>query len=131
MLAKITTADYMSRRLITFNENTEVLDAINKMLIHRIPNAPVTDDQGNLVGMFSEKDAMKVVLEAAFDQGRAGKVSEYMNKEAGYVDVDTSIVDVAEKLLKSSVRCLPVYQDTDLVGIISRTDVLRALSSVR
>ncbi|MGR9073004.1 MAG: CBS domain-containing protein [Gammaproteobacteria bacterium] len=130
MLAKITTADYMSKRLITFTENTEVLEAIKKMLINRIPNAPVLDDQGNLVGMFSEKDAMKVVLEAAFDRGRAGNVSEYMNKEAGFVDVDTSIVEVAEKLLKSAVRCFPVYDGSNLVGIISRTDVLRALSSL-
>ncbi len=130
-LAKITVADYMSSRLISLSQDSDVIQAINKLLIHKIPNAPVVDEQGNLVGMFSEKDAMKVVLEAAYNQGMAGKVGEFMTKHAVTISADASLVDAAEKLQDSSVRCFPVYSGTDLVGIISRSDVLRALVSIR
>lgn len=130
-LAKITVADYMSDRLVAFSQNTDVLEAINKLLHRRIPNAPVLDEQGKLVGMFSEKDAMKVVLEAAYNQGMAGKVSEFMNKNHVSIDADASVVEAAEKLQNSTVRCFPVYRNNELVGVISRSDVLRALCSIR
>lgn len=130
-LAKITVADYMSNRLISLSQDTDVLEAINKLLIHKIPNAPVLDEQGNLIGMFSEKDAMKVVLEAAYNQGMAGKVGEFMTRNTVTIDADASVVDAAEKLQSSSVRCFPVYSDHELVGVISRSDVLRALVSIR
>ncbi|NOR81220.1 MAG: CBS domain-containing protein, partial [Methyloprofundus sp.] len=45
------------------------------------------------------------------------------------VEAEMSIVDLAEKFQNSSIRSFPVYRDQDLVGIISRTDVLRALAS--
>ena len=130
-LAKITVADYMSDRLVSLSQNDDVLEAINKLLKNRIPNAPVVDNQGNLAGMFSEKDAMKVVLEAAYNQGMAGKVAEFMNKEYVSIDADASVVEAAEKLQNSTVRCFPVYRDNELVGVISRSDVLRALCSIR
>jgi CBS domain-containing protein len=130
-LAKITVADYMSKRLISLSPDTDVLDAINKLLISQVPNAPVLDNTGNLVGMFSEKDAMKVVLEASYNQNLGGKVKEFMNKEVAPMDASTSVVEAASKLHKASVRSFPVYDSTDLVGIISRSDVLRALVSIR
>jgi len=130
-LAKIRVADYMSNKLISLPKDTDVLKAINIMLINRIPNAPVVDEQGNLIGMFSEKDAMKVVLEAAYNRGMAGQVHEFMNKQADTIEADASIVEAAEKLVNSSVRCFPVYQENELVGVISRSDVLRALEGIR
>lgn len=130
-LAKITVADYMSKRLVSLSPDTDVLEAINKLLISQVPNAPVLDNTGNLVGMFSEKDAMKVVLEASYNQNLGGKVEEFMNKNAEPMDSSTSVVEAAGKLHTSSVRSFPVYEDSDLVGIISRSDVLRALVSIR
>jgi len=131
LMAKISVADYMSRKLISFSQDTDVLEAINTMLINRIPNAPVIDNEGNLVGMFSEKDAMKVALDASFNQGMGGKVSEYMSDKITTIDAEASVMEAAEMLVDSAVRCFPVYNGTDLVGVISRSDVLRALASIR
>lgn len=127
MLAKITVADYMAKRLITLTKDTNVIDAIKKLLDHKITSAPVIDSKGHLVGMFSEKDGVKVFLESVYDQGMSGKVGEYMTTETINVDAASSIVDLAEKFEKSSVRSFPVFQDGEFVGVISRVDVLRAL----
>ena len=130
MLAKITVAEYMSKRLVTLSKDTNVIDAVKKLLDHKITSAPVIDQQGRLLGMFSEKDAMRVVLESAYNQSMSGKVGEYMTIETISVNADSSIVDLAEKFQQSPIRSFPVFQDTDLVGIVSRTDVLMALASI-
>ena len=130
MLAKITVADYMAKRLVTLTKDTNVIDAIKKLLDHKITSAPVIDSKGQLIGMFSEKDGMKVFLESVYDQGMSGKVGEYMTTETISVDAMSSIVDLAEKFEKSPIRSFPVFQDGEFVGVISRVDVLRALVAI-
>lgn len=130
MLAKITVADYMSKNLVKLSKDTNVIDAIKTLLSHKITSAPVVDPQGQLLGMFSEKDVMRVALETVYNQSQSGKVAEYMSTEISSVNADDSIVDLAEKFQKSSIRSFPVFSDNKLVGIVSRTDVLRALASI-
>lgn len=130
MLAKITVADYMAKRIVTLTKDTNVIDAIKKLLDHKITCAPVIDSKGQLIGMFSEKDGMKVFLESVYNQGMSGKVGEYMTIETINIDAQTSIVDLAEKFQKSSVRSFPVFQEGKLVGVISRVDVLRAFVTI-
>lgn len=131
MLTKIRIADYMSKHLVTLTEDTNVLEAIKKLLDHKITSAPVLDKQKHLVGMFSEKDGMKVALECTYNQSMSGKVGEFMSNDVVTVEANASIVDLAEKFEASSVRSYPVYENNQLVGLVSRTDVLRALVSVK
>ena len=131
MLAKITVADYMATRLVTLTEDTPVIDAIKKLLDHKITSAPVVNAKGLLMGMFSEKDGMKVFLESVYNQGMSGKVGEYMSIETISVDANSSIVDLAENFRTSPVRSFPVFQNGKFVGVISRVDVLRALVAIK
>ena len=131
MLAKITVADYMTKRVVTLSKDTLVMDAIKKLLDHKITCAPVVDDQGHLIGLFSEKDSIKVFLESIYNQGMGGKVGDYMTAGVISVDADSSIVELAEKFDHSSVRSFPVFDDGKFVGVISRTDVLKALVSLK
>ncbi|MEY3190993.1 MAG: hypothetical protein RIS10_1110 [Pseudomonadota bacterium] len=130
MLAKITVADYMAKRLVTLTKDNNVIDAIKKLLDHKITCAPVIDSKGHLIGMFSEKDGMKAFLESIYNQGMSGKVSEYMTTDTVKIDAQASIVDLAEKFQQSSVRSFPVFQEGELVGVISRVDVLRAFVTI-
>jgi CBS domain-containing protein len=122
--------DYMSGRLVTFNAQTDVLDAIHELVLHRIAGAPVVDDHGNLVGMLSELDCMKIALTAAYHGERGGPVSDYMTMETETVEADMSIIDLAQKFLESGFRRYPVVRDNRLIGQISRHDVLRAVGEI-
>lgn len=122
--------DYMARTLVTFKANTDVLDAIHTLVNKRIAGAPVVDDEGNLIGMLSEYDCMKIALEAGYHGTLGGPVSEYMNKGVQTVDADMSIVDLAQVFINKKYRRFPVMQGTRLVGQISRRDVLRALEVI-
>ena len=131
MLAKITIADYMSKHILTLKEETPVMDAIKLFLDHKITSAPVLNEQGKVVGMFSEKDCMKVALEAAYNQSFGGNVKEFMNTDAAPVDAQASIVDLVEKFQSSQRRSFPVFDGDKLVGIVSRVDVLKALLNIK
>jgi CBS domain-containing protein len=103
---------------------------IHELLQHRIAGAPVIDDHGNLVGMLSEFDCMKVVLTSGYHGEPGGPVSELMVTDVKTVDAGMSIVDMAELFLESGIRRYPVLKDNRLVGQISRRDVLRALGEL-
>jgi len=119
--------DYMARTLVTFKPNTDVLDAVHVLVSKRIAGAPVVDDAGNLMGMLSELDCMRVALDAGYYGNMGGPVSEYMSAGVKTVDADMSIVDLAQEFITTRYRRFPVMDGTRLIGQISRRDVLRAL----
>jgi CBS domain-containing protein len=121
----------MTKRVVTLSKENLVIDAIKKLLDYKITCAPVIDEQGHLIGVFSEKDSIKVFLKSVYNQDMAGKVGDYMTAGVISVDADASIVERAEKFDQSSVRSFPVFDDGKFVGIISRTDVLKALISLK
>lgn len=123
-------ADYMARNLVTFSPGMDVLDAIHKLVEQRIAGAPVVDEHGELVGMLSELDCMKIALSAGYFSHRGGPVSEYMSKGVETIDAEMSIIDLAQKFQNSSYRRFPVMKNNRLVGQISRRDVLRALLQI-
>lgn len=122
--------DYMAAHLVKFKPDTDVLDAVHELVKHRIAGAPVVDDHGEVVGMLSEFDCMKVALDAGYYGDAGGPVSDFMTPNVESVDADMSIVDLAEKFINTRYRRFPVMTENRLVGQISRRDVLRALESI-
>ena len=122
--------DYMARTLVTFKPDTDVLDAVHTLVENRIAGAPVVDDEGNLLGMLSEFDCMKVALDAGYHGIYGGPVRDYMSDGVKTVDADMSIIDLAQVFINEKFRRFPVMHGTRLVGQISRRDVLRALECI-
>ncbi len=122
--------DYMTTHPVTFRPDMGVLDAVHELVKHRIAGAPVVNSHGEIVGMLSEYDCLKVALDAGYYGEAGGPVSEFMNTAVETVDADMSIVDLADKFLKSKYRRFPVMTENRLVGQISRRDVLRALETI-
>jgi CBS domain-containing protein len=129
-LKSVTVKDYMATGLITLTPEMGVMEAVQKFLDYRISGAPVVDERGNMIGMLSEKDCLKVVLNAAYYEEMGGTVSDYMMKDVITIDASTGIVEVAEMFIKSSFRRYPVISDDKLIGQISRRDVLKALEKL-
>ncbi|MGQ7847131.1 CBS domain-containing protein [Granulosicoccus sp. 3-233] len=130
MLKSIKVSDYMAASLVTFNPETEMRLAISQLVEKRISGAPVVDDHGNLVGVLSEQDCMKVALSAGYHDDYAGQVKDYMSKKVTTIDADTSILTLAQMFIDSPFRRYPVIQNNRLVGQVSRRDVLRALEAI-
>jgi len=122
--------DYMAANLVTFTPDMDVLDAIHALVENRIAGAPVVDEHGNLIGMLSEFDCMKVALNAGYHGDWGGPVADFMTRDTQTVDADMSIVDLAQRFIESHFRRFPVVRDNRLVGLVSRRDVLRALEEL-
>ena len=122
--------DYMASTLTTFKPDTDVLDAVHVLVTKRIAGAPVVDNEGNLIGVISELDCMKVALDASYNGHWGGPVADFMSKDVQTVDAEMSIIDLAQVFVDSSFRRFPVMDGNRLVGQVSRRDVLRALQEI-
>jgi CBS domain-containing protein len=89
------------------------------------------DNHGKVVGIFSEREGMKVAIEIAYNQDLGGGVvSDFMNTDINTTEANTGIIELAGKLADSDQRSYLVMDDVNLVGIISRHDVMRAVVSI-
>jgi CBS domain-containing protein len=131
MLASMSVKDYMAANLVTFTPDMDVLDAIHLLLQNRISGAPVVDKFGNIVGLLSEKDCLRIALHASYYEEKGGRVEEFMSRTVKTINTDTSLVEVAQMFLDEAYRRYPVVDENNLlVGQISRRDVLRALENI-
>ncbi|NGY05028.1 CBS domain-containing protein [Solimonas terrae] len=128
-LEKVCVRDYMSSRLMTFTPEMEVMNAVHQLVKSGHSGAPVVDASGKLVGMLSERDCLQIAMVAAQDTCVAGPISQYMSTTVETVSSDTSLTHLAGLFINNShFRRYPVVDDGKLVGQISRSDVLRAIS---
>ena len=119
--------EFMAKQLITFQSDTPIETAMESFLENKISGAPVLDDQGNLVGVLSEKDCMKTLFESSYYNNLGGFVKEYMSTDIKTINIHDTLSNVADEFIKSRFRRFPVMEGDKLVGQISRRDILRAI----
>ncbi|WP_299874781.1 CBS domain-containing protein [uncultured Cocleimonas sp.] len=118
---------HLNPNFIKFKPDQEIAEAIKLFNKHRIFGAPVVDDLGNLIGMISGTDCIKAALKSNFDSSFRGKVQDFMTPDVRTVEADYSCLYVAEMFLKDHYRRYPVVENGNVIGMIGRTDVLKAL----
>ncbi len=130
MLQSIKVKDYMAANLTTFTPDMDVMIAVTHLIEKRISGAPVLDEHGNLIGILSERDCVKVALEACYYSEAAGVVRDYMQTDVQTIDGDMSILELAQLFIDKPYRRYPVVDGNRLVGQISIRDVLRAMEKI-
>ena len=125
--------DYMTRKLITFTPDMDIQDATRTLLQSKISGAPVVDHSGRLVGMLSEKDCIRLLIDGDYNQRPSGQgtVESYMSKNIKTLSSGATIVDAAYQFINSPYRRFPVVEGKKLIGQISRRDVLQAIDDRR
>ena len=119
--------NYMTRTLTLFSPEQNIHAAAKTLLDQRISGAPVIDDAGKLVGVLSKKDCLKVIYTASYHKDWGGRVDEYMSRDVHTIESGTDIIAVADLFVESSFRRFPVMENGQVIGQISRHDILRAL----
>ena len=118
---------YMTTRLITLSEDLDVYFAISLLLKNKISGAPVINKKNELVGILSEKDCLRVFANGSFHNMPGGLVNNFMTKAVATVYPEMDLFMVADIFLKHNYRRMPVVSGKNLVGQISRRDVLCAI----
>jgi CBS domain-containing protein len=108
--------DIMSRYVVTVTEDTSVLEVARILAERRFSGLPVCGSDGGIVGMVSDFDLL----------ARDGEtVGEVMTRDVVSVSEDTDIREARALLIEQRLARLPVFKGRELVGIVSRGDILR------
>jgi len=123
---------FMASKLITFRPGDDIQSAIRTMLKKKISGAPVLNDKDELIGMLSEVDCLKLLVNGPYDEVPTdkGTVADFMTRGLRTIDSNRTIMDAAVEFVHSGMKRLPVLDKGKLVGQISRVDVLRAIEKM-
>lgn len=119
-------SDIMVRRLITLDAEMDVFKAIELLSRNKISGAPVIDSSKRLLGMFTEKSCLEVMVDAAYEGLPANEVGAFMSEPADTILEETGFLSMAQIFLNKRTRRLPVLRDGVLVGQVSRRDLINA-----
>jgi CBS domain-containing protein len=123
---------YMARDLITFKPDQDIEEVIQAMLDHEISGAPVLNEFGELVGIITEKDCLRVLIDLPYHNQVLSQsmVRDYMSHHPKTVSAEQDVLDVANEFLKTHFRRFPVLDKGKLIGQVSRRDILRAAKNI-
>lgn len=119
-------------KLITFHPEQSIEEVIDIIISKGISGAPVLDQSRKLVGIISEKDCLRIIVDQAYHNlpGSTRKVADYMTAQVKTIASNTDVVEAANEFLNTPVRRLPVVENGVLIGQISRRDILKASKNI-
>ncbi|MFB6094216.1 MAG: CBS domain-containing protein [Halanaeroarchaeum sp.] len=135
-------ADIYSEDPITVSRHDTIGVVINRLREHDISRLPVLDDQGLLTGVVTIHDVVDVVvrdMDKATTGDRAGErdrildipVTDVLTRPVETTDRSTPVDDAVGRMLENDFSGLIVTEadnDRSVIGVITKTDVLRALT---
>ena len=154
---KITAREVMRTNVLTVSRNTPLSEVERLLGEHRIGGAPVTDEAGHIVGVVSMRDLLERYTEDRDSRPRKSQgfyhmaaaelneeefeeldsfelpaeteetVSDIMNSDVHAVSADTSVPDIAEKMIDQRIHRVLVEDEKRYIGLITTFDLLGAL----
>ena len=127
-------ADLMVTDLTVVNEDVTMAEAVLKLADARVHGVPVVNRRGRLVGVLSSSD----ILQATAEGTTAGEgnavfaqtlVSDIMTTPPRTVRGDDDVRTAAQHMLELDVHRLFVEEDGELLGVISQSDIVRAVAT--
>jgi CBS domain-containing protein len=126
-------AEIMQPNLKTIRGTDTVGEAIALLADSHVSGVPVTDDHGRLVGVLSNSDILEALAEhnereerdQLFDETL---VQEIMTPRPQTITPGALIKDAAQRMLYLEVHRLFVEENGHLVGVVSNTDLVRAMA---
>jgi CBS domain-containing protein len=115
-------SEIMTRKVFTAHPEASVLEVARLLSRERISGAPVVNAEGTIIGIVTEADILGKV-------DREGlHVADIMSQQIVAVKEDTPISEIACLLAECKIKRVPVVRDGKVVGIVSRADIVEAIS---
>jgi CBS domain-containing protein len=113
-------------RVISIDGEATVNEAIARLVQNNIGSLPVLDHDGRLVGIFAERDVLRVFHNRGEGFGRL-RISELMTPNPVTCDVLDDVNEVMGQMSDRRIAKVPVVHEGKLVGIISVGDVIKVM----
>ncbi len=112
--------DIMTREIVTINADMLVEDAARLLAFHNISGMPVEDPDGKICGIVSEADVI----------GHIGvTVSDVMTPDVISVGDTATIEEIATLMAQHRIKRVPVMNNGSILGMVSRSDIVRAIAA--
>lgn len=113
-------------RVVAIEPNAKVRDVASTLRRERICAALVRDRDGALLGIVSERDIVRSIAEEG-SEALSKSAADLMSRSVVTCRPESSTEELMEQMLAERIRHLPVYEDDELVGIISIVDVVKGV----
>jgi CBS domain-containing protein len=131
-------SDVMTSPVLTVPADTSIKAAARLLRDQDVAAAPVVDDSGSLVGIVSEIDLLRGTLApdpvahlfpVPADPGAPpSSVADVMTRDVEVLQPHSDLHDAARSMRASGIRSLPVVEAGKVIGVVSRSDLLRVLA---
>lgn len=122
-----TTADVMTRHVVDIEPNATVAEAISKMKQWNVSSLLVKRESGmGTWGFMTETDVIEKVVAKELEPAEV-LVHEIMSKPVITVSPKSSLQECAALLARADIRRVLVYDGTNMLGIVSSSDIFNAL----
>ncbi len=125
-MADVELQKHMLNKPITVKPEMTVFQAAHQILKHKISGVCVVDDYNNLVGVVSELDCLRTIVNSG-EEADAVLVADVMTTEIESSHPHDDIIRVASSMLDNKHRRLPVSVDGKLAGQITCRQILKAI----
>ena len=115
--------DVMVKDVKTIEAGFSVKDAAKKMTEFRVGSLIVTDSNGRMLGIITDRDILLTIVSGKRPQT---KVDDVMTKNVYFVKPTDDIGDAVDIMIKNGIKKLPVIDKSALIGIITMTDIAAA-----
>lgn len=115
-------------RLVAIDPDAKIHGVAGTLTEEQIGVALVTDRDGALLGIVSERDIVRGIAEAG-PETLNKTAADLMSRAVVTCRPENSTEELMEKMLAEQIRHLPVYEDDRLVGIVSIVDVVKGVLS--
>ena len=117
--------DIMTRDLICIHKDTPIFQAIDLMAKNNITGLPVVENDMTLVGILSEQDVLR--LFHTYEDEKDRTVNNFMTQPAIHFEENEYVLDICYCLRDNAIRRVPVTSNGKVVGVISRSDILKCI----
>jgi CBS domain-containing protein len=126
----------MQTQLKTVRGTDTVGEAIALLAENHVSGVPVVDDHGRLAGVLSSGDILETIAEHDEPVARESifeetLVQEVMTPRPQTISPEANVKDAAQRMIYLEVHRLFVEDEGRLVGVVSTTDLVRALSTIK
>ena len=127
MLKSVDCRVYMTDHPVTFLPDTNIFTVIHELLVHKISGATVLDANNHVVGVISQGDCLKAILDGSYHGYANGTAGEVMSTTIETVNPNIDVLEVSRALLNNKRIRLPVVEHGKFIGEISIRSILRAV----
>jgi len=121
--------DIMTRNVLTVKKGTPIYEAVELMAKNNVTGIPVVEDGTKLVGILTEKDVLNLFY--AHEHEKNKTVGDFMSQTVVRFDRNTDLRDICDCLKNSNFRRVPVTSRGEVVGIVSRADIIQYILQMR